>query len=207
MARRGKSGNKVSHGLVALSSAAVAAVYSAGYIRTKPAAERFAVHAAERRPAAPSVALQTPTPRVSASQHPPPVAPKPARETPAAAAHSEVAPAPAPATPESTADPAQAPAQPEAAPAAPQGAYKDGTYYGWGSCQHGDIQAAVIVYGGVIQSAFVSQCLTRYSCDIIDKAQNQVVDRQAAKVDVISGATESVFAFQDAVAEALSQAK
>ena len=207
MSRRSKSSKKISHGLVALSSAAVAAVYSAGYVRTKPAAERFAVHAAERRPVAPSVAPQTPAPRASASETTASAVRERVRNTSVAPAHPETAPAPAPPTPEIPAAPVQAAAQPEVASTAPQPAYKDGTYYGWGSCPHGDIQAAVIIYGGVIQSAFVSQCQTRYSCSIIDKAQNQVVDRQAARVDVISGATESVFAFQDAVTEALSQAK
>ena len=42
------SSKKVTHSLVAMSSAAVLAVYATGYVRTKPAAERFAQQALER---------------------------------------------------------------------------------------------------------------------------------------------------------------
>ncbi len=51
MPQGGSSNKKVANGLVALSSAAVLAVYSAGYVRTRAAADRFVLHAAERRPA------------------------------------------------------------------------------------------------------------------------------------------------------------
>jgi uncharacterized protein with FMN-binding domain len=47
---QGGSNKKVANGLVALSSAAVMAVYAAGFVRTRPAAERFAQQAEERRP-------------------------------------------------------------------------------------------------------------------------------------------------------------
>ncbi len=46
------SNKRVANGLIALSSAAVVAVYGAGYERTRAAAERFSVQAAERRPRA-----------------------------------------------------------------------------------------------------------------------------------------------------------
>ncbi len=46
---QGGSNKKVANGLVALSSAAVLAVYAAGFVRTRPAAERFAQQAEERR--------------------------------------------------------------------------------------------------------------------------------------------------------------
>src|SRR5579862_6697817 len=73
MAQRG-SNNKVANGLVAMSSAAVLAVYAAGYVRTRPAADRMAERAYERPlaretpPAAPQhstgVADAPPTPSV-----------------------------------------------------------------------------------------------------------------------------------------------
>ncbi len=44
---------KVANSLLAVSSAAVLAVYSAGYARTRSAADQFDQRAAERRPAAP----------------------------------------------------------------------------------------------------------------------------------------------------------
>jgi len=46
---QGGPNKKVGNDLVALSSAAVLAVYSAGYLRTRPAAERLAAQAIERR--------------------------------------------------------------------------------------------------------------------------------------------------------------
>ena len=55
MAKSGSGGRsrRLSNGLVALSSAAVLGVYSAGYVRTRPAAARFAL-SAERRSLAPT---------------------------------------------------------------------------------------------------------------------------------------------------------
>jgi uncharacterized protein with FMN-binding domain len=95
-----------------------------------------------------------------------------------------------------------------AAPAPPAGAkYKDGTYTGWGTSRHGDIQASVIVQGGRIASATIAQCLTRYSCSWIDHLPPQVVTRQSPEVDYVSGATQSTNAFYYAVVDALSKAK
>ena len=85
--------------------------------------------------------------------------------------------------------------------------YKDGTYTGWGSCRHGDIQASVVIQGGRIASTAISQCYTRYPCTWIADAPGQVVARQSIKVDYVSGATQSIDAFKQAVAEALSKAK
>jgi len=85
--------------------------------------------------------------------------------------------------------------------------WKDGTYYGWGTSRHGDIQAAVVIQGGHIINAAISQCLTRYSCSWIAALPPQVVGRQSAEVDYVSGATQSVNAFYYAILEALNQAK
>src|SRR4051812_15133474 len=54
------SHKKLSNSLVALSSAAVLAVYTAGYVRTKSAADRFAIQAATRRPVIPAPAMGAP---------------------------------------------------------------------------------------------------------------------------------------------------
>jgi uncharacterized protein with FMN-binding domain len=85
--------------------------------------------------------------------------------------------------------------------------YKDGTYFGWGTCRHGDIQAAVVIEGGRIASATIAQCLTRYPCSVIDTLLPQVAQRQSPDVDYVSGATQSADAFSDAVGDALSKAK
>jgi uncharacterized protein with FMN-binding domain len=85
--------------------------------------------------------------------------------------------------------------------------YKDGTYYGWGTSRHGDIQAAVVVQDGRIASATIAQCLTRYSCSVIAKLPPQVAERQSPETDYVSGATQSTNAFYYAVVEALAKAK
>ncbi|MEO8069830.1 MAG: FMN-binding protein, partial [Acidobacteriota bacterium] len=73
--------------------------------------------------------------------------------------------------------------------------------------RHGDIQAAVVIQGGRIVSAEIARCLTRYSCSWISPLPPQVLARQSAEVDFVSGATESANAFYDAVVAALSKAK
>jgi uncharacterized protein with FMN-binding domain len=96
----------------------------------------------------------------------------------------------------------------DAAPAAPPAPkWKDGTYTGWGYSRHGDIEAAVVIEGGRIASATISQCRTRYSCSVIDRLPPQVAQRQGPDVDYFSGATQSADAFYGAVLEALGKAK
>jgi uncharacterized protein with FMN-binding domain len=56
-------------------------------------------------------------------------------------------------------------------------------------------------------SATIAQCLTRYSCSWIAALPPQVVSRQSPNVDYVSGATQSVNAFYDAVVDALNKAK
>jgi len=85
--------------------------------------------------------------------------------------------------------------------------WKDGVYFGWGTSRHGDIQAGVEIKGGRIASAFISECLTRYSCSWIAALPPQVVGRQSPDVDYVSGATQSTNAFYYAVVEALKKAK
>lgn len=251
----GKPNKKVANSLVAVSSAAVLAVYAAGYVRTRPAAERLVLQAADRRPAVPSlpkivasiadvrpagpdVPSDAPLPVTSGSsglKRKPIVAPIPntssepsqtKAEVPSAAAASSPIETPPPppsaplaatplAAPVATppADPVPAAAEPKlespvAAPAASShSAWKDGTYHGWGTSRHGNIQAAVVIEGGRIASATIAQCLTRYSCDVIDKLPPQVALRQSPDVDTVSGATQSADAFYYAVADALSKAK
>lgn len=89
-------------------------------------------------------------------------------------------------------------------PSPVQGAgYRDGTWLGRGNSRHGAIQATVVIEGGKITSANVSGCDTRYSCDYVDPLVHEVIDKQVAPVDHISGATDSSRAYQDAVNDAL----
>ncbi len=85
--------------------------------------------------------------------------------------------------------------------------YKDGTYTGTGSSRHGNISASVIVQSGKIVSATITQCGTRYPCSDIAALPGEVVARQSATVDVVSGATDSSQAYRGAIQVALAKAK
>jgi uncharacterized protein with FMN-binding domain len=118
----GGSHKKVSNSLVALSSAAVLAVYTAGYLRTKPAADRFALQAEARRPTIPAPLTAKP---VSPPARPDPVtiatAPPTAPSTPLADKSSRTVPrstGSAPRLTEKTRKPAPV-APPKAAETAP----------------------------------------------------------------------------------------
>ncbi len=272
MGNESKQNRRLTSGLVALSSVAVLSVYTAGFFKTRPAAQELEGEGARRRLAAPVAVVApasspasagrligpSPAPQESAAATPPPrvaapraasteptIAAMPAAATPAPRAASlpatlQAAPvvqpiAPAAAGPVvSPAAPALEPLAPIApaveptAPAAPaptappplqitEGApqpgdavpirYKDGKYYGWGSCRHGRIEARVIIEGGRITSSAITKCLTRYSCSWITSIVPQVVERQSPEVDYVTGATESADAFYYAIVEALNQAK
>ena len=226
---RSVAGQKISNNLVALSSAAILAVYAAGYHRTGSAADRFAAQTALPKAAAPippgdltpiaplSGVGATPAARPSLA---PPV--RAAHPSAASAAVPNAAPATEPtrdsqATPSAPVAPITSSAatthDPGAEPAAPVEAisqvhYKDGTYLGWGYCNHGDLQVSVVVQGGQITSAVIAQCLTRYPCSrIAPTLPIQVLTRQSPEAyHFVSGATESSYAFYEAVAKALSNA-
>jgi len=156
--------------------------------------ERVPTAAQVRGNAASPLLAETPAPAAAPLADPAAAAAIPAAEpkAPVAAATPDVAlptvPAPAPPAPEAP-------------------AWKDGTYYGWGSSRHGDIQAAVVIEGGRIASAAINQCLTRYSCSVIAKLPPEVAQRQSPEVDYVSGATQSTNAFYYAVVDALGKAK
>jgi uncharacterized protein with FMN-binding domain len=175
---------RISTGLAAASGAAVIAVYTAGYLRTQSAAERFKKEVADRRIAS--------------------VAPRRVKSVTEGLHWKEAAPAALTAVPAgSTAAPIESP------PTAVQPAHswKDGTFSGWGFSRHGNIEATVVIEAGRIARAFISQCRTRYSCGVIGLLPPQVVERQGPDVDYVSGATESADAFYEAVAAALGKAK
>ena len=71
----------------------------------------------------------------------------------------------------------------------------------------GDIQAAVVIENGKILHASIAQCLTRYSCNVIEHLIPQVAQRQSPDVDNVSRATQSADAFYYAVFEALRKSK
>lgn len=208
---------RISNSLITLSSAAIVAIYAAGYHRTSSAAHRFDSQTSPQRTSATIVGVEPPAAISQANNTPPSSAtPPPKKNNPRPPAStrktppgdSRITPPPS-ATPDNPSPSAAAPA----VRAAPR--YKDGMYLAWGSCPHGDIEVSVSIEGGRIASTAISQCLTRYSCGWIapktpggglPDLPSQVVERQSPKVDYVSGATESSYAFADAVAAALSKA-
>jgi uncharacterized protein with FMN-binding domain len=221
---QGSSNKKIANGLVALSSAAVLAVYAAGYTRTRAAANRLEAQADQRRPEvqipelqpvspglsadAPVVEPAAPSKPIKTAEPVKTVAGVPESVTPPAAAETSVASLPPAPVVEQAAQPAAPAAEPKPEPPPPAApVWKDGTYTGWGSSRHGDIQAAVVIEGGRIASATIAQCLTRYSCSVIEKLPPQVAVRQSPEVDYVSGATQSTNAFYYAVVDALTKAK
>jgi len=84
---------------------------------------------------------------------------------------------------------------------------KDGEYTGYGTSRHGDVEVYLETTDGRITYIKISQCLTQYSCSWISDLPKQVLARQSANVDGVSGATQSVNAFYYAVVQALAKAK
>jgi uncharacterized protein with FMN-binding domain len=191
-----------------------------------------AVPATPPPPAAASP-LQTPAPAPLAAPVTSPVVtapavaatPAPAVATATSAAPAQTTPAPAP-VPASVPNPVPAtPVQVAALPAAPVMAtsnagtaapvaatvtrkYKDGAYFGWGRCRHGELKVIVELKDDKIISAEIPECYTRYSKNVISRLPKQLVDRQSPdKLDRISGASDSSDAYYYAVVEALKAAK
>lgn len=249
-AERRSASKNISPTLATLSSAAILAVYAAGYHRTSAVAGGFIEQSNRRKqPVVESAALASALPHQAIEpsvQNPqvPAIATRHAESRQksrdaksaqnragadfASSGSSTIENAPAtssatqtpasPAAPISPAPGSQVAATEnnpnlqfsEAAASAaprPKAVYKDGTYVGWGSCRHGDIQASVTVKDGTIASVAIAQCLTRYSCSWIADLPNQVVKRQSPEVDYVSGASQSTDAFYGAVVSALSKAR
>ena len=227
----------INKNLITLGSAAVLSVYSAGYFRTREAADRFANESTQRRAAAPARRTSDESaadtrnhievrdaqkhvvikPSSSSEAKTDAASPAPSQSTsnPAVAITKDADPVPAPA---SAPTPAPVAIVVDSALKAPEKkeekqekaeriGWRDGTFYGWGTSRHGDIQAAVDIKDGKITAAYISQCLTRYSCSWISMLPGQIVSRQSADCDYVSGATQSSNAFYYAITEALGKAK
>jgi uncharacterized protein with FMN-binding domain/ribosomal protein S9 len=84
--------------------------------------------------------------------------------------------------------------------------YRDGSYTGMGENRHGDVQVTVTIAGGRIVGAPIAQCGMQYPCSRIAMLPGQVLARQSTDVDLVSGATMSSTAYQEAVLQALAKA-
>ena len=169
---------------MALSFAAIATVYSAGYLTTQAADSRLAL--SETGPVAALTVPATPT----RCRRRPTAAPAPIA--------NRQQPTPTPTAPATT----------KTAPAAPAAtvAYKDGTYEGSGTSRRGGFHVAVTIQGGAITNVALTQVTTQYPASRIAALPGQVIARQSAQVDRVSGATYSTQAFQQAVQQALNAA-
>jgi uncharacterized protein with FMN-binding domain len=199
--RRKQGGSKkLANGLVALSSAAVIAVYAAGYVRTAPAAASVANVSSPRA----TVSIAT-TPGTSVASL---VSPTATATTAAATATTAAAPvtSSAPTATATAAATATATTQPTASTAA-TAAYRDGTYTGSGTSRHGGVTVAVVIKNGKIVSATITASNTRYPISRIAALPGEVVAAQSVNIDFVYGATDSSMAFQTAVASALARAQ
>lgn len=207
----------LANSLVALSSAAVIAVYAAGYARTAPAAGQFiATEAVSGSSTAPA-----PLP-------PPPAAPTATSTATAAPANpasgdnqgivqgggrqrtggAESGGGIVASIPTTTATATAASSAPTTAvPAVTNAAFRDGTYTGTGTSRHGNIGVTVTVQAGKIIAAEITNCGTRYPCSEIAALPGQIIARQGAAVDAVTGATDSTNAYRAAVNAALAQAR
>ncbi len=234
MAPGAAANKKIANSLVTLSSAAILVVYAAGFMKTRAAAQRIEDATNDRPPAMPARAtageLTSPVPveppaavavrETGVSGGAPegtpyvPGAPKGTPYVPGApegTPYVPPTPVPSPAV-VVTSTPASAPVtKPEETPAPalrmPKEVYADGTYLGWGTSRHGEIQASVKIENGRIVNVAIAQCWTNYSCSWINHLPAQVVTRQGPDVDYVSGATQSANALYWAVVDALNKAK
>ena len=85
--------------------------------------------------------------------------------------------------------------------------YRNGTYYGFGMSPRGTVAVSIDIQGGRITNVTITRARTPYPVALISALPGQVVSRQSAQIDRISGATYSTMAFQAAVQEALDEAQ
>lgn len=88
----------------------------------------------------------------------------------------------------------------------PKQMYKDGTFTGTGMNRRGDIEVAVTLKKDKITDVQISNWGMHYSESDVVGLPSEVIQRQSANVDNVSGATYSSQAFSDAVQDALNQA-
>jgi uncharacterized protein with FMN-binding domain len=84
--------------------------------------------------------------------------------------------------------------------------YADGTYTGTGSGRYGSVTVSLSTSGGKIASVQITKVSTTFPVSQIASLPAQVVQRQSATVNAVTGATASSQAFKQAVQQALVQA-
>ncbi|MBI4494519.1 MAG: FMN-binding protein [Chloroflexi bacterium] len=200
--------HRMHRGLVALSAAAIAAVYAAGYLHTQAAdaslasAERnaavVAIAARPTLPPSPTPTLQPFAGRTRGDE----------RRSPAGRGEDRRS-SPSRASPPAPrlAAPTVVPTPSTSNPAPTTASYKDGTYTGSGQSRFGDVEVRVTIQSGRIAEVTITRATTRYPVSRIAALPGRVVARQSAQVDLVSGATYSALAFRTAVQQALVRAQ
>jgi uncharacterized protein with FMN-binding domain len=94
-----------------------------------------------------------------------------------------------------------------ATPAAVTGRLRDGTYLGEGESPFGNVFVTVAVEQGRITQVWINAVTTTFPERMINGLRDEVVARQSATIDLVSGATASSSAFVKAVQAALQQAQ
>ena len=172
---------RLSRGIISLAASAIGAVYTAGYLHTQSADASLGAPAAPVTPSAtsaPAAASQRPT--IGLTNAPPPAA---------------------------TTSPTQSAAPSNASASRAVSTLKDGTYSGVGTSRRGDVEVSLTIQGGRINSVKITRATTQYPTRFIAGLPDEVVSRQNAQVDVVSGATYSSIAFRTAVQQALQRAQ
>jgi uncharacterized protein with FMN-binding domain len=194
-----------------LSSAAIGAVYLAGYLGTQGADASLSSATTTATSTGGMVAAttssstsQVTTSASAATTGAPAVAAPPAVTRTAAVASTtrstqKVAPRPT-----ATATPVP---QPTATATPTPTGLRAGTYTGVGDSRRGSIQVALTVKGGKITNVAITDATTQYPVSWISTLPGEVVATQSAQVDLVSGATFSSMAFEGAVQQALAQAQ
>ncbi|SHJ49980.1 FMN-binding protein [Alicyclobacillus tolerans] len=86
--------------------------------------------------------------------------------------------------------------------------YKDGIYQGVGTNTYGSVGVSVTIQNGKITQVQITQCTTHYPQSVIDPVlPNEVEAKQTWQIDIVSGATASTQDFAMAVYQALQAAK
>jgi uncharacterized protein with FMN-binding domain len=85
--------------------------------------------------------------------------------------------------------------------------YKNGTFEGSGSNRRGSIGVKVTITNDKITDVDISHFAMHYSKNDVVGLPQEVVQKQSAQVRNVSGATYSTQAFQDAIEDALTQAR
>lgn len=87
--------------------------------------------------------------------------------------------------------------------------YTDGVYVSEGRGMQGDIRVEVRVRDGYVDAVRVLEHVENVGVveDAFDRLEQEVLDKQSAEVDVVSGATEASYGYLEAVRNCLRQAE